>query len=244
MNSQESNGLKLESSDNDQTSSASIESEVSGTGSSQNNDFEINDSVLSTKAVDSNHSDDLISIHDVKLEFDEHVSDKSTVLSKCGVSSSKEPMDLSKLSQNNAENRVTVKLIACVICNKLFKRMFNLQRHIAVTHTGQKSFVCEICGKACAHAYTLKQHMLLHTRSKVFSCDKCDKQYTDPSSLRRHKLKQHARDQGEQGNRLLRSFFPCCFIKCVCINVALCGRKCDKYTLFKQLQKKTVNFSV
>ncbi|XP_034015380.1 zinc finger protein 624-like [Thalassophryne amazonica] len=46
----------------------------------------------------------------------------------------------------------------CPVCPKSFPSAYKLKRH-HVVHTGQKPFVCKMCGKACTQSGHLKTHM-------------------------------------------------------------------------------------
>ena len=74
----------------------------------------------------------------------------------------------------------------CEICEKRFNRCQTLHQHLR-THTGERSFVCEICNKKFIHKLNLHDHQKIHTNERPYECTICNKTFSQSSNLKRHK---------------------------------------------------------
>ncbi|VDI56536.1 Hypothetical predicted protein [Mytilus galloprovincialis] len=76
----------------------------------------------------------------------------------------------------------------CTQCEATFSRASHLKDHMDM-HTGIKSNICKICGKAYRFRRSLSRHSKTHEVAEGLSyeCDICNKTFTQKRHLQEHK---------------------------------------------------------
>uniref|UniRef100_A0A452FQI5 Zinc finger protein 677 n=1 Tax=Capra hircus TaxID=9925 RepID=A0A452FQI5_CAPHI len=73
----------------------------------------------------------------------------------------------------------------CNDCGKAFSKSSNLRNHKRI-HSGQKPYKCNVCGKAFNQGSNLTTHQRVHTGEKPYKCDVCGKVFSRNSHLENH----------------------------------------------------------
>ncbi|XP_052590770.1 zinc finger and BTB domain-containing protein 49 isoform X4 [Peromyscus californicus insignis] len=76
----------------------------------------------------------------------------------------------------------------CEICGKRFAASGDVQRHIII-HSGEKPHLCDTCGRGFSNFSNLKEHKKTHTADKVFTCDECGKSFNMQRKLVKHRVR-------------------------------------------------------
>jgi uncharacterized Zn-finger protein len=66
--------------------------------------------------------------------------------------------------------------------------------------SGKKAWDCEICRKSWTCQSHLLRHLATHTGEKKFVCELCGNQYFDASGLRKHCKKVHIKKKHQEGH--------------------------------------------
>ena len=92
-----------------------------------------------------------------------------------------------KESLKNNERKCTEKDYCCRYCGEKFATSSggDLEKHLR-THSGERPYQCEHCGKAFKTNSDLKKHLRTHSGERPYQCEHCGKGFTQNSSLKKH----------------------------------------------------------
>ena len=80
------------------------------------------------------------------------------------------------------------KLLKCAQCKKRFNDRSSMNKHTKTVHADLRPYTCSLCEKCLTSSSHLKDHQVTHTNQKEFQCLQCGKSFAFRSSLNKHSL--------------------------------------------------------
>lgn len=71
----------------------------------------------------------------------------------------------------------------CDLCGKQFRVSQGLVRHLKETHERIRNFPCDLCGRMFATKRNVEEHRRIHTNERPYICDLCGKAFKQKASL-------------------------------------------------------------
>ncbi|KYM94727.1 Histone-lysine N-methyltransferase PRDM9 [Cyphomyrmex costatus] len=79
-----------------------------------------------------------------------------------------------------------LKTFKCLQCDSTFDRASQLDYHHRSLHLGERSQICQICGKGFFRKADLRTHLNIHLGTNFYICEICGRKFSHISNLIRH----------------------------------------------------------
>lgn len=125
-----------------------------------------------------------------KEEFDDHVHIHIENVHCFKQDENDEPRTKLKHSSqeksNNSFHENVIRSFRCQQCDLTFDRASQYDYHHRSIHLGEKSQLCEICGKGFFRKADLRTHLNIHLGTSACICEICGRKFNHISNLIRH----------------------------------------------------------
>ena len=128
----------------------------------------------------------VLSKHMTQLHFPKLLQ-KPHKCSECGASYTNQSL----LIEHQATH-AALKSFQCKLCDKFYPSDFALRKHVYNVHRKEKKHECKTCGHCFEYKYLLARHEIKHSGERKYVCSVCGKTYTRLDGLKLHMtLKEH-----------------------------------------------------